>query len=100
MPLLLMALLMLCCCRDTSELVLYSTAPGAKVLQRVASSNISNLGSVVFHPQSWEPQAVSFNYLRPRCERVVCVWGGAGSGGVERRENRLCGKRGKAEETG
>jgi hypothetical protein len=62
----LLLLLLLLSHRDTTEFVLYSTAPGAKILQRIAGSNVSNVGGVTFKPTTWEPQAVSFNYLRPR----------------------------------
>jgi hypothetical protein len=53
-----------CCCilytnRDTTELQLISTAPGAKVLQHIASNPLSNINSVEFHPNTWEPQIVS-----------------------------------------
>jgi hypothetical protein len=45
--------------RDTTELQLISTAPGAKVLQHIASNPLSNINSVEFHPNTWEPQIVS-----------------------------------------
>lgn len=41
-----------------------SIAPGAKVMRRIADNPYSNAGSAVFNPKTWEPQLVSFNYLR------------------------------------
>jgi hypothetical protein len=72
--------------RDTTELQLISTAPGARVLQRVAANALSNVGPVEFEPHEWYPQMVSFNYLKVRCAGCaaacwvtshpgcLCVW--------------------------
>jgi hypothetical protein len=50
--------------RDTTEFQLVSLQPGAKVIKRIASNPLVNVGSVWFEEDSWEPQMVSFNYLR------------------------------------
>ncbi|KAI8468869.1 MAG: acylamino-acid-releasing enzyme [Monoraphidium minutum] len=50
--------------RDTTELQLVSASPGAEVLARVAANPLVNVGSVQFESDTWEPQMVSFNYLR------------------------------------
>jgi len=54
------------CCRDTAELVLFSTAPGAKILKNLASSPLANINGALFDPKDWEPEMASFNYLRPQ----------------------------------
>jgi dipeptidyl aminopeptidase/acylaminoacyl peptidase len=45
--------------------VLISTAPGARTLRRIADSPHANAGAAIFHPVTWEPQLVSFDYLKP-----------------------------------
>jgi hypothetical protein len=62
--LLLRLLLLSTAHRDTTELQLISTAPGAKVLKRIASNPLSNVNSVEFDQHTWEPQLVAFNYLQ------------------------------------
>jgi len=72
------------CHRDTTEFQLISTAPGAKVLQRIASNPLANVNSVEFDIKTWEPQIVSFEYLKvqwtlldqslqPDWERIVAL---------------------------
>eukprot|EP00775_Hariotina_reticulata_P002700 gene2700-3000_t len=50
--------------RDTTEFQLISTAKGAnaRVLQRIASNPLVNVNSVVFDPDTWEPQLLSYSY--------------------------------------
>lgn len=54
--------------RDTTEFQLISTVPGdkAKVLKRYDSNPLVNVASVMFDPDTWEPQAISFNYHKPQ----------------------------------
>jgi hypothetical protein len=55
-----------CCqhCRDTTEFQLVAITPGAPVKQRIASNPLVNVNSVLFEPDEWYPQMISFNYLR------------------------------------
>jgi hypothetical protein len=55
--------------RDTTEIQLISTAPGAKVLQRIASNPLVNVGGLVLDQDDWTPQMVTNDYLKP--ERKV-----------------------------
>eukprot|EP00879_Flechtneria_rotunda_P019070 GHRR01020022.1.p1 GENE.GHRR01020022.1~~GHRR01020022.1.p1 ORF type:complete len:675 (+),score=189.80 GHRR01020022.1:864-2888(+) len=50
--------------RDTAAFQLVSTAPGAKVVRHLASDPLSDVGSVIFDPDTWEPELVAFNYLK------------------------------------
>lgn len=52
-------------CRDTTELQLVSTAPGAKVLAHIASSPLVDVQDVLFDEDTWEPQLAAFEYLEP-----------------------------------
>lgn len=54
--------------RDTIELQLVSTAPGAPVLQRIASNSLVDLDGVMFDDDTWLPQLVSWEYLKPSWE--------------------------------
>jgi len=35
------------------------------VLQHIASNPLVNVGGLMFEPDTWEPQLVSFDYLKP-----------------------------------
>ncbi|KAF8066249.1 dapb3 [Scenedesmus sp. PABB004] len=50
--------------RDTTELQLVGLGPGAPVRAALASHPLVNVGSVLFDPDDWNPQLVSFTYLR------------------------------------
>ncbi|WIA34269.1 hypothetical protein OEZ86_012612 [Tetradesmus obliquus] len=50
--------------RDTTEFQLVGTGPGAPIKQRISSNPLVNVNSVLFHPDEWYPQMISYNYLR------------------------------------
>lgn len=51
-------------CRDTTEFQLVGITPGAPVKQHISSDPLVNVGSVLFEPDEWYPQMISYNYLK------------------------------------
>ena len=60
--------------RDTTEVQLISLQPGAKVLKRIASNPLVNVGSILFDDDTWEPLMVAFNCARGRMPALL--WAG------------------------
>lgn len=56
-----------------------STAPGAPILQRIASNPLVDVEGVTFDEDTWQPQLVSFDYLKtewsPLDPEIAADWG-------------------------